>query len=137
MSVSNFGPLVGAWTQTARWPDGAEVRGRATFEWLDGAYLIQRSTIDDPIPDSISVIGPDASGERLVQHYFDTRGVARVYDIRLDQGLLTIERDGPDFAQRFTGRLDPGGTRLEGAWEIDGDGTGLVHDFELLYERTA
>lgn len=140
MNLDALEPLVGEWTQIARWPDGVEAHGRVSFAWLDGGgYLVQRSTVDDPIPDSISVIGPDASGARLVQHYFDTRGVARVYDLGLEERVLTITRAGPDvdFAQRFTGRLSPDGAVIEGAWEIADDGTTLRHDFALTYRRVA
>jgi hypothetical protein len=140
MDLTSLEPLVGEWTQTARWPDGSEARGRVTFAWLEGGgYLIQHSVMDDPVPNSIAVIGPDLSGERLVQHYFDSRGVARVYDLSLADGVLTIERSGADqdFAQRLTGTFSADGRTITATLEIDQDGAGLAHDFALIYEKTA
>ena len=134
MDLSSLDPLVGQWESAIDHPriDGI-VRGRMTVEPLErGGYLIQRITIDDPVfPAAVSVIGP------TTMHYFDSRGVARTYDISLTDGVLTIQRDGPDFAQRYTGRFSEDGGTITGAWEIDEDGAGLAHDFDLSYTRTA
>ncbi len=130
--------LVGEWTTEATMPGtGEPVHGEMTVEWLEGGgYLIQRSTMEDPrFPRAITVIGPDRSGEMIVQHYFDSRGVARVYEIALEHGVLTLSRDDADFAQRFTGRFSDDGSTVEGAWErTEEDGT-WVHDFDLVYRR--
>ena len=136
MSLDDLQPLVGEWETIVDHPGiDQPVRGRMTVEPLErGGYLIQRSVMDDPVfPAAVSVIGP------TTMHYFDSRGISRVYDIALEGRVLTIERSGPDqdFAQRYTGRLSEDGTTIEGAWEIDEDGTGLVHDFDLAYRRTA
>jgi hypothetical protein len=52
---------------------------KTTFEWLDGRrFLIQRSHYDHPeIPDAIAIIG--VTDGQLPMHYFDCRGVYRVY----------------------------------------------------------
>ena len=114
--------LVGEWTSEVVMEgiDGT-VRGAMSVEWLEGGgYLIQRS---------------DRSGERIVQHYFDSRGVARIYEIALEHGVLTLERDDEDFAQRYTGRFSDDGSAIEGAWErTEEDGT-WVHDFDITYRR--
>jgi hypothetical protein len=130
--------LAGDWTIEV---DHAEidgvVRGEMTVEWLaGGGYLVQRWTLEDPtFPGGIAVIGPDRSGERIVQHYFDTRAVARIYDISLEGGVLRLSRDDEDFAQRYTGRFSDDGSAVEGAWErTEPDGT-WVHDFALTYRR--
>jgi hypothetical protein len=130
--------LAGHWTIEVEHPqiDGV-VRGEMSVEWLEGGgYLVQRSTIEDTrFPRTISVIGPDRSGERIVQHSFDSRGVARIYDISLDSGVLRLSRDGEDFAQRYTGRFTDDGSAIEGAWErTEADGT-WTHDFALTYRR--
>ena len=114
------------------WPGEA----RVSFEWLGDAYLIERWTIDQPeAPDGIAVLGPDASGERLVQHYFDTRGVARVYSMSLEGGVWRLWRDGDDFSQRFSGTFSEDGLRIDGRWEIAHDGEHWETDFDLTYER--
>jgi hypothetical protein len=139
IDMQAFEPLLGAWTTEAMLPGGdAVVHGEMTVEWLEGGgYLIQRSWMEDPVfPRGVTVIGPDQTGERIVQHYFDSRGVARIYDISLENGVLRLWRDDPDFAQRFTGRFTDDGSAIEGAWERRDDGDDpWVHDFAVTYRR--
>ena len=103
--------LVGDWALG----DPSAPLGRTSFSWLQGGYfLVQRWTVDIPVaPDGIAILGEDATTGGLVQHYYDSRGVARVYRMRLEDGTWTLWRDGPDFWQRFradsarTGRPSP------------------------------
>jgi hypothetical protein len=128
--------LVGEWTMEATPPGGPPWPGQAdvSFEWLADAYLIQRWTIEMPeAPDGIAILGPDQSGERLVQHYFDSRGIARIYDMSLEDGVWKLWRDGDDFSQRFTGTFSEDGRRIEGRWEIARDGETWETDFDLTY----
>jgi hypothetical protein len=130
--------LVGEWTMEAGPPGGPPWPGdaRVSFEWLDRTYLIERWTVEMPeAPDGIAIIGPDQSGENLVQHYFDSRGVARVYGMSLDGGVWKLWRDGEDFSQRFSGTFSEDGTRIEGRWEIAHDGETWETDFDLTYVR--
>jgi hypothetical protein len=74
-------PVVGEWRIDASafsFPPELADRARTTFEWtLDGAFLLQRSSVPVPeAPDGLSVIGPD-SADGYTQHYFDSRGIAR------------------------------------------------------------
>ena len=125
-------PLIGEWTVTSSLGD---VRAVATFEWaLGGAFVLQRSQIDLPeAPDALCVIAPD--GEHYTQHYFDSRGVVRLYAMTFDGATWTLERDGEDFAQRYVGEFS--GDRIEGRWEIKQPGEADFRlDFELSYDRT-
>ena len=71
-----------------------------------------------------------------MQHYFDSRGVARIYEVSLEDGVLRIWRDDPDdFSQRYAGALSADGSAIRGAWEICEDGATWEHDFELLYAK--
>lgn len=140
MEMEALKPLAGEWRTEVRMPGHEEVvHGTTSFEWLDGgAYLIQRAATDDPVfPRGVMVIGPAVGRGRVVQHYFDSRGVARVYEVSFDEGVLRLWRDDEDFAQRYSGRLSPDGTTIEGAWEICQDGTTWRHDFDLNYRRIA
>jgi hypothetical protein len=111
--------------------------GRTSFTWLEGGhFLVQRWTVDVPgAPDGIAILGEDADTGELVQHYFDSRGVARVYRMRLEDGTWELRRDGPDFWQRFRGRLGEDARTISGAWETSPDGSDWQHDFDLLYTR--
>ena len=124
-------PLIGEWTVTSSLGD---VRAVATFEWaLGGAFVLQRSQIDLPeAPDALCVIAP--AGDDFTQHYFDSRGVVRIYAMTFDGTTWTLERDGEDFAQRYVGEFS--GDRIEGRWEIKQPGEADFRlDLELSYDR--
>lgn len=114
---------------------------RTTFEWMPGRrFLIQRFRAPDPAPDGIAIIGFDAGRDILFHHYFDSRGVARVYEMTFVDGIWTLERTRPDFSpldfsQRYVGRFSEDLRTITGAWEICHDGSTWEHDFELTYTK--
>jgi len=141
-SVAALDALVGEWVSEAAMPlePGMTMSGTTTYEWMDGGrFLIERSTAAPPFPRSLSLIGrvePDDPGSRLVKHYFDSRGVARRYEMTLKYGAWTLTRDDADFAQRYRGTFSADGKTITGAWErSDGKGQPLHHDFDLTYRR--
>jgi hypothetical protein len=139
--------LVGEWSMVPEFEglppvdEGAPV----VFEWMPGErFLIQRWEIPVPeAPDGIAVIGPDPESEgNFLQHYFDSRGVARVYKMTLADGVWKLWRDSPDFSpldfyQRYTGTFSDDGSTISGAWEICHDGTTWEHDFDLTYTKVS
>jgi hypothetical protein len=127
--------LVGEWETDV---PGVEAEGRTTFEWLDGGgFLVERSTVDRPeFPNGICVIGATGPDGGLQQHYFDSRGVARVYDMTFDGGIWTLFREGPDWPQRYIGELSADGNVIKGRWEAGKElGAPLEFDFHLNYRR--
>jgi hypothetical protein len=73
-------------------------------------------------------------------HYYDSRGVARLYSMTLDDGVWRLLRDAPDFSelsfcQRFTGVLDEAGSVIRGRCETSNDSQSWVHDLTLTYRR--
>ena len=108
---------------------------RTTFEWLEGRFfLTQRFVADHPAaPSGIAVIGAAAGRDTFEQHYFDSRGVARVYQMSLDDGVWKLWREAPGFWQRYTGEVSHDGTTIKGAWEGSADGREWKHDFSLTY----
>jgi len=141
MRLDAFEPLIGDWTIEIEWPGQDEpIRGATSYAWLEGGgYVVQRSTMEHPdFPNAIMVIGPAVGDrERIVQHYFDSRGIARIYDISFDDGVLGISRDDADFAQRYRGRISDDGQTITGAWEICEDGATWRHDFAGTYTKVA
>ncbi len=135
--------LVGEWVIEADLPSVPEtdLRGRVTFTWtLDRQFLEQRSSAPDPVPDGLCLIGVAPDGESFTQHYFDSRGVARVYEMTFDGSVWTLSRNEADFtslefSQRFTGVFEEGGSVIRGKWEICHDGSTWEHDFDLIYRR--
>ena len=139
--------LVGEWAMKPRFDHLPPVEGHAqvVFEWMPGEqFLVERWTVPIPeAPDGIAVIGPDPDTEgQCLQHYFDTRGVARIYKMTLAGNVWSLWRDEPDFSpldfrQRFTGTISEDGSTIAGAWEICHDGTTWENDFELTYTRVS
>ena len=140
-ALERLRPFVGAWTVRASFDPSLEVT--TVFEWaLGGQFLVQRTEIPHPdAPDSMMVVGPDHEGDGYTQHYFDSRGVARLYAMTFRDGLWTLRREKPDFtplgfAQRFTGRFGVDGRTIQGPWETSHDGGETwALDFELTYAK--
>jgi hypothetical protein len=129
--VKALQPFVGTWHTESSLGDARAV---TTFEWtLGGAFLLQRSEVDLPeAPDALCLIGAD--GDHFTQHWFDSRGIVRVYAMTFDGTTWTLERDDPDFAQRYIAQFSGG--RIDGRWEIKGpDEDEYRLDFELSYVR--
>jgi hypothetical protein len=100
---------------------------------------VQRWEVEHPdAPDGIAIIGLDATGAGYLQHYFDSRGVARVYEMTFPDNVWTLERHAaaPDFSQRFTGTFDPDRNTIVGRWESSSDSSNWKPDFDLTYTRT-
>jgi hypothetical protein len=143
--------FIGDWTVEARFPGGQppsdaseqSPQARSRFEWaLDRQFLLQRIEIPIPeAPDGLTIVSADPETGAYTQHYFDSRGVVRLYAMTLADGVWTLTRESPDFTrlefrQRFTGTFSQDGNIITGAWEIGRDGGGWAHDFALTYRRT-
>ena len=143
--ITELGPLIGEWSLEVDLPGAppGDIGARCTFEWMEGEqFLIQRWTVPVPeAPDGTALIGYDEGRGTLLQHYFDTRGVARVYEMTFAEGLWTLTREKPDFSpldfhQRFEAKLSDDGGRFDGRWEISHDaGDTWELDFNLTYAR--
>lgn len=142
--LARLEPFVGEWSIDAPAfelaPEVADA-ARMSIGWtLGGAYLLQRVSVPVPgAPEGLCVIGPDADGE-LLQHYYDSRGIARVYAMEFDGRDWTLERRRPDFSplsfhQRWIGAFSDDGAEIEGRWETSPDGEDWELDFELIYRR--
>jgi hypothetical protein len=138
-TVAALEPLIGEWTIQV--PFAPDARGHAVFEWaLGGAFVVERSEAPDPAPDGLCVIAANEDGDGYLQHYFDSRGVVRLYAMTFEDGVWTLERTKPDFtplsfSQRYRGTFSDDGATIEGQWESSPDGSAWELDFELTYRR--
>jgi hypothetical protein len=133
--LSRLEVLVGEWSAEV---PGFDVEARTSFEWLEGGgFLIQRATVDRPeFPNGVMVIGATGPDGALQQHYFDSRGVHRLYEMTLEDGVWTLWRDGPDWPQRFVGEFSDDGNTITGRFERgEAPGAPLQHDFNITYTR--
>src|SRR2546428_1211942 len=103
-----------------------KVSAEATIERL-GAFIVFRS-VGEPaeMPSTLSIIGGAAEGEPQPMHYFDSRGVKRLYLTSVVGSTWKIWRapgedwngpDGPGFNQRFIGEISADGRTIESRWE--------------------
>ncbi|MEO5951349.1 MAG: DUF1579 family protein [Chloroflexia bacterium] len=138
-NVKSLDILVGTWDMDLPEAGDPEVRvhGSVTFEWMAGGhYLIESSASDHELyPDSLSVIGFDETTGNFKQHYFDSRGVERIYGASLMNKVLRFWRDSPGFSQRFTGKISDHGRLMTGRWEKSVDGATWETDFDLSYTK--
>jgi hypothetical protein len=135
--MDEFDAFVGEWTTEATHPAFPEtvVHGQAAFEWLEGGqFLINRARNGHPdFPDSISIIGP--ADEGIAMHYFDSRGVHRIYLASFDESILRLSRDAPGFSQRFEGAFAEDGNTITGLWQLSEDGSTWNDDLAITYRR--
>ena len=139
--LEDLEPLLGEWRIETSLPFDADGPALSVFEWmLDGHYLLQRTSIPQPFPDSTSIVSCDPETGAYTQHYFDARGVVRLYAMTFRDGVWTLTRETPDFSalsfsQRFTGEFSDDGSRIDGRWERTNDAGAWELDFEFAYLR--
>jgi hypothetical protein len=150
----SLGRLVGTWTTEATHPKrpGVVVHGIAAFEWLEGQrFLVHRARTDHrDFPDSLSVIGRmgqdrvhgdagsvqmDGDETPLRMHYFDSRGVFRVYDVSMDDAEWRWWRNVPGFSQRFVGLISADGNTINGRSQLCEDDVHWADDLQITYRR--
>ena len=142
-ALARLDVFAGEWVVEARFPGGGDSpAARSTFEWALGRqFLVQRIEIPVPeAPDGLTIVSADPETGAYTQHYYDSRGVVRLYAMSLADGVWTLTRESPDFTplefrQRFTGTFSEDGNTISGAWEKALDGTSWEHDFALTYRR--
>jgi hypothetical protein len=146
-SLDHFEALIGVWEMEASFragyfapgsPPVTNRGGLTTFEWLEGKhFVVQRFVNEHPAaPSGIAIIGAGHEPERLQQHYYDSRGVSRVYGTSLEGGIWRLWRETTGFWQRYTGLISEDLERIEGRWEGSRDGRDWTHDFDLTYIKT-
>jgi hypothetical protein len=59
-------------------------------------------------PDGVAIIAVDEDSGRLIQYYFDSRGVVRQYETRIE----ALVKLSPGFAQRFRGEFSASGETI-------------------------
>ena len=140
MGIGRLRDLAGEWELATDLPGGEDVRGHVVFDVM-GDVLVQRTTVPVPeAPDSCCVVVTADDGG-FVQHYFDSRGVARLYEMTFDGRTWTLQRTKADFSpldfcQRFTGTVSDIGSTIAGEWFSSADGQQWTRDFGLAYTRT-
>jgi hypothetical protein len=137
-ALAELGWLVGEWdlTMSDAWfmEPGYVGHGTASVEWLGDAFLALRATLGAEHSTWTWVFGRnDARGQLTVLSH-DERGVCRVFALTVEDGELRMEREDPDFHQRFVGTIEP--DRILARTEAsDDEGRTWRKDFDLTFER--
>ena len=138
-SLKEFGVLVGEWELVGKHQAvPATLKGHATFEWLsENALLVWRYTWDEAIPNAINVIGHDDTAEAATILYTDERGVARIFQTSLGDGVWKMWRDSPGFSQRMTYTVSADGQTINAVIELAREADVWERDMVVSYTRTA
>ena len=144
-TAAALAPLIGTWTVEAAFPriDATGLTGASTFSWLwEPQFVLQTSTVELPeAPDGHINYAPDVDRPgQFIQHYFDSRGVVRIYAMTFDGRTWTMERSQRDFSaydfgQRFVGELSDDGNTITSHWDIALEPGQWQRDLELTYRR--
>lgn len=137
-ALDQLEPLVGEWTTESTHPhlDGV-ITGRTTFEWMRAKrFLIWRSQHDreNTVPNAFALIGSGDTPGVFPVHYFDERGVQRLYSTSMVDGVWTMWRDQPGFSQRWRGVFEDGGRTIRVTTELQQDGP-FKPDLATTYRR--
>ncbi len=146
LALNRLEALVGEWTTEIVHPtvQPNPICGRRRFDWLTksnqgtGGFLVQYDEVEHPdFPDSVTLIGVDADApaDLFTYHYFDSRGVERIYAMSLRDGVWKFWRDAPGFSQRFTGTFSADAHTITASIEMSRDGAQWEHDFELTFTK--
>ena len=146
--ISALEPLVGSWRTEVVVDGEVLMRGEVTNEWIeDGNYLRVRSRSEPPVPEAprewhenaplsmVTIVGADDASGTLTALYSDARGVRRVQQWSVEDGVWRQWRDAEGFSQRFRGLISEDGDTIEGVSEYSKDGETWHVDLELIYRR--
>jgi hypothetical protein len=129
--------LIGDWAVVSKkYPEG---RGRTSVRPTEDGKFVRIDSLmeDERFPRSLQIVGSDDESEECTALYFDSRGVHRVYRMRVADGEWRAWRDAPGFNQRFTGKISEDGTTIAGQWEVSEDGKSWKVDFDLNFTKAA
>ena len=141
--LARLEPFVGDWEMEVAFGGAPPVAGaRTTFELTPGErLLVQRWHVPVPeAPDGLAVYAYDDRRGALLQHYFDERGVVRVYEMAFEGRAWSLERTTEDFSpldfsQRFTAEFSEDWDTITGTWEIAHDHRSYEKDFDITYRK--
>ena len=73
----------------------------------------------------------------MTMHYFDSRGVFRIYETSIEEKAWRWRRLVPGFSQRFTGTFADGGSTIVGQSELMEDDANRKGDLSITDSRGA
>jgi hypothetical protein len=141
VAIDELLAFAGEWELVVDLGGTEDAGGHVVFDVM-GDVVVQRTTVPMPeAPDSCCVVVGNDDGT-YTQHYFDARGVARLYEMTFDGRTWVLERTTSDFTpldfqQRYVGTFSDDLTTIAGEWQTSADGRDWTRDFGLTYRRAA
>jgi hypothetical protein len=130
--MSALDRLLGTWDFTMEHNAvSGPITGRESYERvLDGAFVLQRRTYEHPdFPDAMALLSEDR------YHYFDVRGIVRVFDFEIDDAGWSMVMVADEFSQRVSARFR-GPDAMDSTGEASYDsGVTWQPDFAATYQR--
>jgi hypothetical protein len=146
--MKQFEPLIGAWHGEGEVPAEPPMRVSVDTKVKPLGRFIVLDSVGEPaeMPDCVSIVGGATDGDPQPMHYFDSRGVERLFLTTVEGSTWRIWRapgedwngpHGPGFNQRFIGEISADGTTIAGRWErgIGDAGDEWELDFPIIYVR--
>ena len=139
-SLEALDVLVGEWalTLTDAWfleSRDVQQHGHATVRWLGDAFLELEAEMEGEHIWHF-VFGRSDPTEQLIALYHDPRPTSRLYLMTFTGGEWNMQREDPDFHQRFVSRVSA--DRIDGRWDASDDaGVTWRKDFDLIFERNS
>lgn len=138
-SMKAFDVLVGEWAMVGTHPQlPSTLHGTSIFEWMRHGTLLVWHFGWEPgmgIPNAVSVIGHDDAVEPCLMLYNDERGVSRIYQMTLADGVWKMWRETADFSQRMTGIFSDDNKTITVRGEMSRDGSNWEPDLSITYTR--
>ncbi len=130
--MSALDRLLGAWEFTMHHSAMSEpISGQQRYERvLDGAFMLMHWAYDHPdFPDAMAFISDGR------YHYFDVRGITRVFDLTVEAAGWSMVRLDDDFSQRSTAHFR-GRDAIDTTGELSLDaGVTWQPDFTMTAQR--
>ncbi|MVM33299.1 DUF1579 domain-containing protein [Spirosoma sp. HMF4905] len=138
-ALNPFRKLVGEWKTVGTHPalPGKQLTGYSSFNWMEGgAFLIWHSEMDEEgFPNGIAIFGSDDATNKWFMLYFDERKVSRMYEVSLQNNVLSWWRDAPDFSQRYIWTFTDDDNTMISKGELSKNGTSWEADLEQVFTR--
>lgn len=138
-TLEQFNVLIGKWTMVGTHPMlSSTVSGQSKFEWLrEGALLVWHFEWERgrEIPTAYSIIGHDDAVEACSMLYTDERGVSRIYQMTLADGVWKMWRDSAGFSQRMTGTFSDDNNTITWRGEMSKADSTWEPDLSVIFTR--
>ena len=123
--------LVGTWEINGSDETGSELKGRETYEWLEGGFFLKQEINQLYAGQKITGIqiigyerswGNEETNNECTSHFFDNMGNSWEYVWEIHGNFLTIWGGYIGSPAAYRGKFSPDGNTIHGRWDWPGGG---------------